>query len=70
VSICVRTPYKVSIYSRGYNILLFCNLKLFDLVKLYIFLNVLDELSYASGEIYYANWPMIVSKEGNKIDPS
>jgi hypothetical protein len=29
-------------------------------------INVLDELSYASGEIYYANWPMIVSKEGNK----
>ena len=29
-------------------------------------INVLDELSYISGEIYYANWPMIVSKEGNK----
>ena len=26
----------------------------------------LDELSYIDGEIYYANWPMIVSKEGNK----
>ena len=25
-----------------------------------------DDLSYATGEIYYANWPMIVSKEGNK----
>jgi O-methyltransferase len=27
---------------------------------------VLNGLSYASGEIYYANWPQIVSKEGNK----
>jgi hypothetical protein len=26
----------------------------------------LDELTYIDGEIYYANWPMIVSKEGNK----
>jgi hypothetical protein len=26
----------------------------------------LDELTYVDGEIYYANWPMIVSKEGNK----
>jgi len=25
-----------------------------------------DDLSYVSGEIYYANWPMIVSKEGNR----
>ena len=25
-----------------------------------------DDLSYITGEIYYANWPMIVSKEGNK----
>ena len=25
-----------------------------------------DDLSYATGEVYYANWPMIVSKEGNK----
>jgi hypothetical protein len=25
----------------------------------------LDGLSYIDGEIYYANWPMIVSKEGN-----
>ncbi len=24
-----------------------------------------DGLTYISGEIYYANWPMIVSKEGN-----
>jgi hypothetical protein len=29
-------------------------------------IEVLDELSYITGEIYYANWPMIVSKEGNK----
>jgi hypothetical protein len=29
-------------------------------------INVLDEVSYISGEIYYANWPMIVSKAGNK----
>jgi len=25
-----------------------------------------DNLSYISGDVYYANWPMIVSKEGNK----
>ena len=25
-----------------------------------------DDLSYITGEVYYANWPMIVSKEGNK----
>lgn len=29
-------------------------------------IEVLDGVSYISGEIYYANWPMIVSKEGNK----
>jgi hypothetical protein len=29
-------------------------------------IEVLEGLSYASGEIYYANWPMIVSREGNK----
>jgi len=29
-------------------------------------INVLDELSYIDGHIYYANWPMIVSKTGNK----
>lgn len=29
-------------------------------------IEVLEELSYITGEIYYANWPMIVSKEGNK----
>lgn len=29
-------------------------------------MRVLDEVSYLDGEIYYANWPMIVSKEGNK----
>jgi len=26
----------------------------------------LDGLTYIDGEVYYANWPMIVSKEGNK----
>ena len=26
----------------------------------------LNGISYVDGEIYYANWPMIVSKEGNK----
>jgi hypothetical protein len=26
----------------------------------------LDGLTYIDGEIYYANWPMIVSREGNK----
>jgi hypothetical protein len=25
-----------------------------------------NELAYISGEIYYANWPMIVSKKGNQ----
>lgn len=25
-----------------------------------------EELSYATGDIYYANWPMIVSREGNE----
>ncbi len=25
-----------------------------------------DDVAYITGEIYYANWPMIVSKEGNK----
>jgi hypothetical protein len=29
-------------------------------------IDVLDELSYISGEIYYANWPMIVNKAGNQ----
>jgi len=29
-------------------------------------LDVQNELTYATGEIYYANWPMIVSKAGNK----
>ena len=29
-------------------------------------INVLGGVSYISGEIYYANWPMIVSKAGNK----
>ena len=26
----------------------------------------MDGLTYVDGEVYYANWPMIVSKEGNK----
>ena len=29
-------------------------------------IEVLDGLSYISGDIYYANWPHITSKEGNK----
>jgi hypothetical protein len=29
-------------------------------------INNFQELSYISGNIYYANWPMIVNKEGNK----
>jgi hypothetical protein len=29
-------------------------------------IEVLDGLSYISGEIYYANWPHITSREGNK----
>lgn len=29
-------------------------------------INNLDGLTYIDGEVYYANWPMIVSKEGNK----
>ena len=29
-------------------------------------IEVLDGLSYITGEIYYCNWPMIVGKEGNK----
>jgi O-methyltransferase len=29
-------------------------------------IEVLDGVSYASGEIYYANWPMIMNKEGNR----
>jgi len=29
-------------------------------------IEVQDELSYITGDIYYANWPMIVSKKGNK----
>jgi len=30
------------------------------------YINVQNEISYASGEIYYANWPMICNKKGNK----
>jgi hypothetical protein len=29
-------------------------------------IEVHGEISYALGEIYYANWPMLVSKQGNK----
>jgi hypothetical protein len=29
-------------------------------------IEVIDGLSYITGEIYYANWPMIVGKKGNK----
>jgi hypothetical protein len=29
-------------------------------------IDVHNELSYISGEIYYANWPMIVNKKGNQ----
>lgn len=29
-------------------------------------INVLDGVAYINGEIYYSNWPMIVSKEGNQ----
>jgi hypothetical protein len=29
-------------------------------------IEVLDGVSYVTGDIYYANWPMIVSKNGNK----
>lgn len=29
-------------------------------------IDVFNEISYISGNIYYANWPMIVSKEGNE----
>ena len=32
----------------------------FDRIEVY------NELSYITGEIYYANWPMIVNKAGNK----
>ena len=29
-------------------------------------IGILDSLSYITGDIYYCNWPQIVSKEGNK----
>jgi hypothetical protein len=29
-------------------------------------IEVVDELSYLTGDIYYCNWPMIVSKKGNQ----
>ena len=33
---------------------------------LFTYIKNLDGTSYIEGDIYYANWPMIVSKEGNK----
>jgi hypothetical protein len=30
------------------------------------YISNIDGLSYAVGEVYYCNWPQIVSKEGNK----
>lgn len=37
-------------------------------VPLTLFKNIrnVDGLTYIDGEVYYANWPMIVSREGNK----
>ena len=37
-------------------------------VPLTVFKNIrnMDGVTYIDGEVYYANWPMIVSKEGNK----
>ena len=29
-------------------------------------IDVVDDLSYVTGEIYYCNWPMIVGKKGNQ----
>lgn len=29
-------------------------------------IDVMDELSYVAGDIYYANWPTIMGKAGNK----
>ena len=29
-------------------------------------MNTIDGVAYISGDVYYGNWPMIVSKEGNK----
>lgn len=29
-------------------------------------INVVDELPYIDGEVYYSNWPQIVNREGNK----
>jgi hypothetical protein len=28
-------------------------------------INTIDEISYIKGQVYYSNWPMIVSKKGN-----
>ena len=32
----------------------------------YDYINVMDGVAYITGEVNYANWPMIVSKAGNK----
>lgn len=29
-------------------------------------INVYEELAYIEGDVYYANWPLITSKEGNR----
>ncbi len=29
-------------------------------------IDVIDEVAYAIGEVYYCNWPLLISKEGNK----
>ena len=29
-------------------------------------INIIDGLPYITGDIYYSNWPQIVSKQGNK----
>ena len=29
-------------------------------------INVYEELAYIDGDVYYANWPLITSKEGNR----
>lgn len=32
----------------------------------YKFIHIEDDLTYVSGDVYYSNWPQIVSKEGNR----
>jgi hypothetical protein len=29
-------------------------------------MNTIDGVAYVTGDVYYGNWPMIVSKEGNR----